>query len=38
VKIEEGSMILTTKVLSIDGKKIEDIWETADLLWIVKLF
>jgi hypothetical protein len=31
-------MILTIKVLSIDAEKIEDFWETADLLWTVKLF
>jgi hypothetical protein len=31
-------MIRTTKVIGIEGEKIEDFWETEDLPWIVKLF
>jgi hypothetical protein len=34
VKIEEYSMILTTKVLNVEVEKIEDIGGTADLLEI----
>jgi len=38
LKIEECSMNLMTRGLNLGVEKIEDFWETADLLWIVKLF
>jgi len=38
VKIEECSMILTTKVLNREGERSGDFWGTADHLWIVTLF